>query len=688
MKIPFYGPGPERHTWERLFRCTGPQEPLNRSTIMVRKKLGSSLSQLWVFAGPHKKLIASMLLLSLVAQGMIVSIPLAVGFVFDKVLSQGRLDLLNLFGPLMLVFITVLTAVQYADRRLASILGILIIRDMRLRIHKHLLAQTIRYLEDFQVGRLVARILNDTEAVRSMLHSVLMQVVSNGLRLALVVSSMLWMDWRLTLLSCGFLPFFAYRMQKLIKRLKPASKELAEDQAKLMAHTGEAFSGIRLIKVFGREQGAHLNFMRRIHLILRKRLAIRDTHYRIISIWEFASWMGLLLLIWYGGLRVIQGELSQGHLIAFYGLLGMLTTPISVLLKSLETVLMASASLERIHEVLLQKPEIADRPSAKVAGRLKGKVFFDRVRFRYPARQGETEHNLPDTLTDIQVSVQPGQTVAMVGPSGSGKSTLALLLARLYDVTDGSIQVDGVDIRDYSLVSYRRNLAAVLQESVLFDGTIRDNIAYARPDAQEGAIEEATRMAQAWDFINDFPEGLDTLVGERGATLSGGQRQRIAIARAFLANPSILILDEATSALDSQSEALVQEALKALLRNRTTFVIAHRLSTVVDSDLILAMESGRIVEQGRHEKLIQHEGLYARLYREQFGEILQAEGLAGPQAQMATAGIPKTEKIPFRDPMPVGPQLGDQAGGQELEIRLSEDILGNPKDPEWQKKSP
>jgi len=364
----FSRPDRARHTWDRLFRCAKPEATPSPSDLVARKRLGSTFSQLWVFAAAHKRLIVLVLLLTLIAEAMTVVIPILVGYVFDHVLSEKRMDLLNLFGPAMLAFVAVLSLVQYSNRRLLTVLGVLIIRDMRLRIHSHLLSHSVRFVEAFQVGRIVARIINDTESIRSMLHTVLMRIVSNGLRLVLVTGSMFWMDWRLTLISCGFLPFFAYRMEKLIKRLKPASKELAEDNARLMARTGETFGGIRLVKVFGRERWEHLRFLRRIHLILRKRLAIRNTHYKILSVWEFASWTGLVLLVWYGGHRVLEGQLRLGHLIAFYGLLGMLTTPISVILNSLEIVLMATASLERIHEVLLTPPEIRDRPDARIVG--------------------------------------------------------------------------------------------------------------------------------------------------------------------------------------------------------------------------------------------------------------------------------------------------------------------------------
>ncbi|HYF48079.1 MAG TPA: ABC transporter ATP-binding protein, partial [Planctomycetota bacterium] len=328
---------------------------------------------------------------------------------------------------------------------------------------------------------------------------------------------------------------------------------------------------------------------------------------------------------WFGGNRVMEGALTAGELVAFYGLIGLLHGPIAELIAVTGTVQQAMASIERIGEILDEKPEIADKPDAVEAGVLKGEVKFENVSFTYADKKkkadaAKTEPGKP-TLKNISFSVKPGQSIALVGPSGSGKSTISNLLARFYDVDSGSITVDGTDLRDYRLQSYRKNMAIVLQDNFLFRGTVRDNIKYSRPDATDEEVIRAAKMAGAWEFISASKEGLDSVCGERGVKLSGGQKQRISIARAILADPRILILDEATSALDSQAEAQIQSALDTLMEGRTTFIIAHRLSTIVNADKILVMDKGEIVEAGTHEELLAREGRYYDLFMEQYGRI-------------------------------------------------------------------
>jgi len=677
----------KRRSWEQIFRYVHEQKKHDEQAGIVGRTVVAA-QRVWVFARPHAWLILWVLLITLLGQGMTATFPLAFGYLFDRVLTGDNMELLHAIAAGLLCFVALQAFLLYVGRRLLTVLGILIIRDIRLAVHAHLLAMSVGYLEDFQAGRAAARIIQDTEEIRSMLHQFLMTLFSNTVRLICVLGAMFWIDWRLTLASCGILPFFSWRVNRLIKRMKPAAKELSEDNAQLLARTTETFTNVRLVKSCARERREQLKFMRRIHLMLRKRLAIRNTHYFIISLWEFSSWVGLVLMVWYGGYLVMTQELSLGQLVSFYGLMGLFTAPISLLLRSNETVQMAFASLERIHEVLSSEPDIQDRKRARDVKRLEGNVQFDGVSFSYPTRSeaapGEADPT-NRTLKDVSFEVKAGQSVALVGPSGSGKTTLTLLLSRLYDVQDGSVQVDGVDLRDYLQHSYRRQIGMVLQESMIFLGTVRENIAYAKPDATEGEIIRAAQLAQAWSFIQEMPEGLDAPCGERGTLLSGGQRQRISIARAFLADPRILILDEATSSLDSQAEAQIQEALGTLMKGRTTFIIAHRLSTIVNADLILVLDQGQIVERGTHEELLANGGLYSQLYQEQFRDVLAtAQPLlesSTPQPDSDHQGRPTEDEVLARDrlDLPVMSQESNQKAFNRLDEPLTKRLQEEPR---------
>jgi len=621
----------ERRKWKHLFRYeTGQKDRDDDERDQSKAPVTlHSLKRFWSFVHPHRHMVYLLCVCTLINQGMTVVMPVAIGRVLDSVLPRHDGGLLNLVAIGLVIFVMMRAFYLYVERELAGITGSMIVGTVRARLHAHLQSMSLRFIEDYQVGRLCSRIMSDTEQIRNLLLGGFIHTASNSLRLLFVATTLAIIDWRLMLVSCCTMPLFILGFASHIRRLRPAHKELSEDGSRLWAKASETFSGIRVVKTYGTEKREDLSFMKRVHMTMRKGMLIRRTHHDMAIIWEISAWLGLVALIWFGGHRVMSGALTMGQLVAFYGLLGLLHQPIAELINISEQVQAAMASIERIGEILDTQPDIADRPGAKQAGALKGAVSFEGVGFLYKANERKERPKADAdgkpmrerTLDGISLNVKAGECVALVGASGSGKTTLINLLARFYDVDEGAIKVDGVDLRDYKLDSYRRNLAIVLQENFLFRGTIRENIAYSRPDATEEQIVQSAKMAGAWEFIEKSDKGLDTLCGERGVKLSGGQKQRISIARAILADPRILILDEATSALDSQAEANIQAALDKLMEGRTTFVIAHRLSTVVHADKIVVLDQGKIAEVGTHEELLAREGRYFDLFMEQYGKV-------------------------------------------------------------------
>lgn len=542
--------------------------------------------------------------------------PMSIRVLIDGVLPARDMMLLTALITVLALVVMFRAVLQFVEGYLVGYCGERLINTVRVKLHARLQEQPVAYLDTVQAGGAISRIIGDVSMIGNFIFGGLTQLLVSAGYLVVIMAILFAMNWRLTLVSSVFLPAFVITFTRLGSRLRPAWRDIREESARLSARVGEVFAGARVVKAFRKERAENLNFFRHLNVIFRKSLRTRILHGGLETASQLVSALGTLALLWYGGYEVSQGRLTLGALMSFYALLGMMFQPMRQAVRVYNQFQQAMAGIERVFEVLDREPEIRSKEGARpLAHRLRGDVRFEHVYFQY-----DGSANKP-VLKDMCFQARPGRIVALVGPSGAGKSTVVNLLARFYDVTDGRILIDGMDLRDISLEDYRRQMGLVLQDNFLFHGTLRENIAYARPEASEEEILEAARAAHCLEFINEFPKGLETQVGERGMQVSGGQRQRIAIARAILADPALLILDEATSSLDSHAESQIQEALDRLMRGRTTFVIAHRLSTVTNADTIMVLDDGRIVEHGSHEELLKKRGRYFEMFMEQYGRV-------------------------------------------------------------------
>ena len=501
--------------------------------------------------------------------------------------------------------------IGYLRSRLLLTVGHRVVFDIRQRLFRHLQRLSLRYFETHRHGWIMARVLYDVEAVQSVLSDQLVNIVSNVVTVVAAVVILYAMNWQLAVVASIALPIYALNFSMLRRRIRHLSREARDQYAQIYSVLDEDISGIRVIKSFGREQWEARRFVKEIR---------EGIHIGInVGVWRavlginanLITQLANLVIIIVGCYEIIYlRTLTIGQLVAILGYVGMLYGPIIALVRISDVINWAAAAIERIFETLDTVPDVQERRDPIKLGQIEGHVEMCDVFFAYEPNE--------TVLREVSLEVKPGQVVALVGPSGGGKTTLVHLIPRFYDPVSGQVLIDGHDLRDVSISSLRRNIGMVMQESFLFAGTLRENIKYGRPDASDEEVVQAAIAANAHDFIMEFPDGYETRVGERGARLSGGQRQRITIARAILSDPRILILDEATSDLDSESEALIQDALDKLMGSRTTFIIAHRLSTVINADMILVLAEGRIVEQGTHDQLCTAGGTYERLCNVQF----------------------------------------------------------------------
>jgi len=528
----------------------------------------------------------------------------------DKVIGEKNIPLLNLVALGFIGLVVVKGVFSYLQTYLTSFIGYKIVMDMRNQIFQHLQRLSLSFYKRRRAGEIMSRLISDTNVLQNALVENIMKLILNILLVIGVLIFIFYIHWRLSLLTLFTLPLLIFTLGKLGSRIKKFSNLVQMKIADISSIIQETIGGIEVIKSFATEKQEVERFqtynVQNFHLNMKRTRLVAI----LPPLMEILTTIGLSAILWYGGLEVINGNLTIGELVAFLGYVALAVNPLNKIGKNYSRYQQALASAERMFEILDTEPEIKESPKAIEMPRINGYIQFRNVSFSYDDKEL--------VLKDIDLDLRPGEKIALVGRSGVGKTTLVSLIPRFYDPTSGSITIDGHNIRNVKLMSLRRQIGIVSQETFLFNGTIKDNIAYGKMKATDEEIVDAAKKANAHNFIMSLEKGYDTPVGERGVKLSGGQRQRIAIARAILRDPRILILDEATSAVDAESEALIQDALEKLMKDRTTIIIAHRLSTILRADKIIVLDERKIEEIGSHQELLAKNGLYTRLYKSQF----------------------------------------------------------------------
>ncbi len=566
--------------------------------------------RLFSYVKPYRLIVAVASVLFLISTALNLLFPLVSGMLVNVVTGVNTsVDVPQVIGALVLVFV-VKAFIDIASQFLIAQAGESVTRDLRVDVYDHLQLLGLSFYANRRTGELTSRLSSDVSVVRVALVNNVATFLSNLLTVIGAAILLVSINWRLTAIVIVVLPLAVIVARLYSRSLRPLSTQVQDKYAESSAIAEESISGVRVVKAFGREPYESQRYAHAAEETYQTslRLArIRATFGPLIGLLFFFA---LASILWFGSQEVSAGRLNAGDLVAFllYGVI--IGGGVSGLASIYSQFQEAVGATKRLFEILDTRADVEDAPDAREAGRVKGSITLENVSFSY-------ENNV-EVVSDISLDVAPGEILALVGPSGAGKSTLFNLIPRFYDPTAGTVKVDGNDLRELTVASLRGNIAIVPQDTQLFSGSIRENIAYGRLDASDAEIEAAARAANAHSFIMQLPDGYKTVVGERGAKLSGGQRQRVAIARAVLKDPRILLLDEATSALDSESEGLVQEALGRLMQGRTTIIIAHRLSTVQVAHRIAVLELGRLVELGTHEELIEKQGLYYKLYSLQF----------------------------------------------------------------------
>lgn len=574
------------------------------------KKLWEALRRIFGFTKPYRSRLFTALILSLLTSVVWLVLPLGMRTMVDAVFEQADRGLLDQLTMLLLGLFVVQAIVGFAGYYLLEWTGERLVTDLRKQLYAHLHQLDLRFFSDQRTGDLTSRLTNDVGTIRTAVTTSFVELIRQSMMLIGSMVLMIILDWQMSAFILITVPPVMLFAKYFGQKIRKLSREVQDRLADSTAVAEEALSAVRVVKAFAREDFESGRYSSAVDTLFKtaiRKLWISNLFWTTVGT---LFMMALIGLFWYGGVSVLDGRLTSGDLVAFVFYAFNIARTVGGMSQLYTTFNSAAGASERLFELLDTTADTSDRPDAVELSRISGSVEFEDTTFGYDA-----EHTV---LHRLNRSVASGETVALVGPSGAGKTTFLNLIPRFYDPDEGRILIDGQDITRVTLRSLRNQIAVVSQDVQLFNMSVRENIQYGRLDATDQELEDAARAANAHEFIVDLPKGYDTIVGERGTKLSGGQKQRIAIARAILRDARILLLDEATSSLDSSSEALVQEALERLMQDRTTFIIAHRLSTVQHADRILVLDDGRIVQEGRHEELFAEDGLYRELALHQF----------------------------------------------------------------------
>jgi len=608
------------------------------SSVAQRKLAPGTAKRVMSYARPYKAQIGLFLALVILDSALVVATPLLLGQIIDKGVTPGRADVVVRLSLIIAVIAVLDGALTLVQRWYSSRIGEGLIFDLRTQVFSHVLKQPIAFFTRAQTGALVSRLNNDVIGAQQAFTSTLSGVVSNVISVVFIVAAMASKSWVLTLGALALLPFFLIPARVMGQRLAGLSHEAMGLNAELGTRMTERFNvaGALLVKLFGTPQIEDEQYAERAGRVRDVGVKIALTRTVFFVALTLVASLATAFIYGAGGVMTVKGTLQVGELVALAALLGRLYGPLTALSNVRVDVMTALVSFERVFEVLDLEPLVQEAANPIVLQQHPVSLEFDGVGFRYPSADEVSLASLEalasgdrlgggSVLHDVTFSIQPGQLVALVGPSGAGKTTITSLVARLYDPTSGQVRLDGIDLRETALASVHDVVGVVTQDAHLFHDTIRANLAYAKPGATEGAMISVLKSAQVWDLVSGLPEGLDTVVGDRGHRLSGGEKQRLAIARLLLKGPGLVVLDEATAHLDSESELAVQRALDTALAGRTALVIAHRLSTVRGADQILVVVDGRIVQRGKHHELMAQGGVYADLYNTQFATQTRSE---------------------------------------------------------------
>ena len=616
----------ETTAWMSLYNTMNATDDRRPFSVATLRRIGR-------FARPHRRLLAWFLLLSVVTAVLAVATPVLAGWVVDAIVARSSLRFVVVLAVLIAVIAVAEAVLGLVARWLSARIGEGLILDLRTAVFDHVQTMPVAFFMRTRTGALVSRLNNDVVSAQHAFSSTLSGVLSNIVMLVLTLAVMIGVSWQITVLALVLLPVFVVPARRMGARLARLEREAANHNSTMSTQMTERFSapGATLVKLFGRPGDESAEFAARARRVADIGVRTAMAQSVFVTALTLVSALALALVYGVGGWFAFAGSLEPGAVVSLAFLLTRLYAPLTALASARVEVMSALVSFERVFEVLDLKPLIAEKPAAVAVPEGPVSVEFSSVSFGYPAASSVSLASLEEVakldtrggvevLHDVSFRVEPGQLVALVGSSGAGKSTIASLVPRLYDVDSGAIRLSGVDVRDVSFASLREATGTVTQDGHLFHESVRSNLLFAAPGASEADLWEVLTRARLDTLVRSLPDGLDTIVGERGYRLSGGERQRLTIARLLLAKPRLVILDEATAHLDSTSEAAVQEALAEALSGRTALVIAHRLSTVRAADQILVVEEGRIVERGTHESLLASGGRYEELYRTQFAE--------------------------------------------------------------------